>query len=160
VKIYLIRHAKAIEADGLFPDEARFLTESGRDTAKRMGRALRKAGVVFDELLSSPLVRAVQTAELLAQGTEHKGVIEVVPSIGPGGPVGETVDLLLQRDHTMAVVGHAPSISVLGGLLTGDRSFPHMRKAQVVCLEDGRVLWSMDPDEREPVPVKSSAKSK
>jgi phosphohistidine phosphatase len=74
VKIFLIRHGHAVDAAEQLSDGERYLTKKGRRAVREVGRALRKAGVAFEAIVTSPLVRAVQTAELIAEQTEFAGV--------------------------------------------------------------------------------------
>jgi len=69
MRVTLIRHAEA--GDDAPRDEARALTLQGRGDSRRLGRALCRHGVGFDLMVSSPLVRAVQTAETLAGSLEN-----------------------------------------------------------------------------------------
>lgn len=153
MKIFLIRHGHAVDEDRHLSDSERFLSRKGRKSVREVGRALRKASVSFDVVLTSPLVRAVQTAELVAEQVGYEGVIEVVPSLQPMGPIEVAQQEIIQRGRHIAVVGHEPSISVLCGLLAGQSHFPPLRKAQVVCLHGSEVAWTLDPDRLEPQPL-------
>ncbi|HRI53413.1 MAG TPA: histidine phosphatase family protein, partial [Pseudomonadota bacterium] len=62
MKVYLIRHGHAVDESGTISDEQRYLTKKGRKTVREVGRVLKEAGVELDAVLTSPLVRAVQTA--------------------------------------------------------------------------------------------------
>ena len=64
MRVTLIRHAEA--GDDAPRDESRALTVRGRADARRLGRALARRGVRFTLIVTSPLVRAVQTAEIVA----------------------------------------------------------------------------------------------
>lgn len=151
VKIYLIRHGHAVDAELHLSDGERYLSKKGRRTSREVGRALRKAGVSVDVVLTSPLVRAVQTAELFAEQLGYDGVVEVLPSLVPIGPIEASADAIRERAGSVAVFGHEPSISALAGLLTGQGHFPPLRKAQVVCLHGDRAVWTVDPDRLDPV---------
>src|SRR6478752_7669852 len=71
MRVTLIRHAEA--GDDAPRDEARALTSRGRADARRLGRVLARRGVRFSTIVTSPLVRAVQTAEIVAAETEYRG---------------------------------------------------------------------------------------
>ena len=150
MKIFLIRHGHAVDGDQQLADGERYLTKKGRKAVREVGRALRKAGISFDVVLTSPLVRAVQTAELIAEQASYDGVIEVLPSLLPIGPIDVAAAAIQQRGHSVAVVGHEPSISALAGLLTGSGHFPSLRKAQVICIQGAQAVWTVDPDRLEP----------
>jgi phosphohistidine phosphatase len=151
VKIYLIRHGHAVDAELHLADGERYLSKKGRRTTREVGRALRKASVSVDAILTSPLVRAVQTAELVAEQLGFEGVIEVLPSLMPIGPIETSAEAIREQSRSVAVVGHEPSISALAGLLTGQGHFPPLRKAQVVCVHGDRAVWTIDPDRLDPV---------
>lgn len=153
MKIYLVRHGHAVDEDRQLSDSERFLSRKGRKSVREVGRALRKAGVTLDVVLTSPLVRAVQTAELLAEQLGFEGMVQVVPSLQPMGPIEAAQHEILQHSRSIAVVGHEPSISALCGLLCGQGHFPPLRKAQVVCLTGTEVAWTLDPDRLEPQPL-------
>ena len=68
-------------------DEHRYPTKKGRKVVREVGRVLRDLGVEFDAILTSPLVRATQTAELIAERTDYVDVIiEALPALAPGIP--------------------------------------------------------------------------
>src|SRR5262245_17528912 len=143
MKLLLIRHAHAIDrgdkgADDL-TDEARYLTARGREVALAMGERLHAAGYRFDAMLTSPLTRAVQTAELVAQGARYRGDVVALMTLAPDHSVKKAARDLEGAGAVVGVVGHEPSISALAGHLLG-RAHAPMRKAQVVVIEDGKQL--------------------
>lgn len=146
MKVILIRHAHAVEDLDAHSDDSRHLTVRGRGTARKVGERLRADGIAFDALVTSPLVRAVQTAELVAQGARYGGEIEAVVALGPGGGVRRAAEELQGRGEAVVAVGHEPSISALAAHLTGRSSHAALRKGQVLIVEGGRVVYSLDPD--------------
>jgi phosphohistidine phosphatase len=137
VNVFLVRHAHAVdEAPGL-PDAARHLTPTGRDAARALGVLLRANGCRPDAVWSSPLVRAVQTAELLLAGLQEERAVEAVPDLASGN-----VRALAERVRawtggaSIALVGHEPSVSGLGALLTARGDFPALHKAEAARLDD------------------------
>lgn len=149
MKVYLIRHGHAVDDEPGLTDEQRYLTKKGRKTVREVGRVLQKADVAFDAILTSPLVRAVQTAELIAERTDFLDVIEALPALSPGIPPRVAGAVLPSRGAAVAVVGHEPGLSFLGAYLIGQPSFPPLRKAQVSVIEDGRAVWMIHPDTLE-----------
>jgi phosphohistidine phosphatase len=146
VKIYVIRHSRAVEPGPWMSDDARWLDARGREVAAAVGAKLRERGVAFDALVTSPLVRAVQTAELVAAAAGYAGIIEAVPALAPGGPTRAVVEDLSARGAAVAAVGHEPSISALVAALAGRAKVAGLRPCQVVLVEDGAIAWSLDPD--------------
>jgi phosphohistidine phosphatase len=148
--IHIIRHAEAVaEQPGLI-DEHRFLTRAGRDQARRLGQYLAAQQVALDTLYTSPLVRAVQTAELVAVGIGYAGAIEVLMDLAPGGDLRALAARIASAPHPMALVGHEPGLSALAGLLCGRSRFHPLDKAEAIRIEGGRAIWSLTP--ADPVP--------
>ena len=167
MKVYLIRHSRAVLEGGQLIDEHRYLSIEGRARAVAVGRALGVAGVRFDRVLTSPLVRAVQTAELIARELAFAADVEVLVALSPGLPPDVAARQIgaagqpAQRAATanlagsVALVGHEPGISALGAVLVSRPSFPPFKPGQVSLIEDGRPGWTLNPDslEREPLLV-------
>ena len=149
VRVYLIRHGHAVDEEGTLSDEQRYLTRKGRKTVREVGRVLKEAGVELDAVLTSPLVRAVQTAELLAERLDFLGIVEALPALVPGVPARVAASELPSRGAAVAVVGHEPGISMLCAYLAGRPSFPPLQKAQVVLIEDGKAAWFVHPETLE-----------
>ncbi|GIW24161.1 histidine phosphatase family protein [Meiothermus sp.] len=133
MEIYLVRHAIALEALPGQSDDARPLSEPGRQKFKEAVQGLGRLGVHFDRLYHSPKLRAVQTAELLVPLLE--GETEVTPYLAaePGLPLLEAL-----QGNNVALVGHEPWIgSLCAWLLTGRKDggpFP-FKKGGVAWLE-------------------------
>ena len=83
-ELYLVRHAIAAERGDEWPDDTkRPLTERGISRFKEVVRGLRRLDVPLDEIFTSPLVRARQTADLLAAGVEGKPAVQAARCAGP-----------------------------------------------------------------------------
>lgn len=149
MKVFLVRHAHAVDEDAVLSDADRHLSARGRETAKNVGRRLKEARVTFDALLTSPLVRAVQTAELLAGALELDVPVTTWPPLAPGGSLRRTAEELPARGACVACVGHEPGISTLCAMLANAPSFPSFRPGQVTLVEDGRAIWTLSPDSLE-----------
>ena len=126
MNLYVIRHAIAVDqADsGYESDSERPLTDKGRKKTRQIAKALRDLGVEFDLILSSPYVRACETAEILADVFKMKNKIvfsdHLIPLGNPELLIGE-----INEKHavdSLAIVGHEPHLSALIGLLTTDGS--------------------------------------
>lgn len=117
MKLFVIRHASASDRSSDGTDESRALTPEGREQFGHVVAALDAFGVRFDLLLHSPLVRAVQTAELCAPLLRGPRVVE--PELARSA-----TDSLLMRlsGDAVALVGHEPWQSELvAWLVTGRR---------------------------------------
>ena len=123
MNIYLIRHGIAIEAGTPeYEDSQRPLTDKGRKKMRQIAKGLRKLGVEFDLILSSPYVRARETAEILAAVLKMKKKIafseNLIPIAGPELLVPEINDKY--SVESIALVGHEPHLSALIGVLTSE----------------------------------------
>lgn len=128
-----MRHGPAEDGSPTGRDADRALTTPGRDRV----RAVTKALVDEDEgpaaIVSSPLVRAVQTAEIVATHTKPERAVEIRREMAPGGDMLALIDELFREDRKrVMVVGHEPDLSMLVGRLTGRPLTMGMAKAMVV----------------------------
>jgi phosphohistidine phosphatase len=146
VRVYLIRHADAVAADVAGSDPDRWLSARGREAARGLGRLLREQEVTLDAVVTSPLPRAVQTAELIADVVDFLGEVEVLPPLAPGAHPRRAAEALPARGRSVAVVGHEPGISMLGALLVSRPSFPPFRTGQACAIEDGAPTFTARAD--------------
>jgi phosphohistidine phosphatase len=140
MKLYLIRHSNAVElsAADYEDDSQRPLTAKGCEKMETITSALKELGMKPDLIVSSPYMRAKQTAEILAQGLKYKAKIEInealVPMAEADGIVGEINEKYLVEE--LVLVGHEPSLSMLIGMLTAGNAEMAltMKKGGVCCL--------------------------
>jgi phosphohistidine phosphatase len=135
VRIYVVRHGPAEDNAPSGKDFDRALTTSGRERVREVARALRRHDEQPRVILSSPLVRALQTAEVIAA---ELGVTSVETSrdMAPGGDaVGLVRGLVAQQRKRTMVVGHQPDLTLLIEALIGERFPFDMLKAMVVGLD-------------------------
>jgi phosphohistidine phosphatase len=154
--LFLVRHAEAVDETRALHDAERHLTAAGRAAASALGERLRWYDCAPIAVWTSPLVRAVQTAELLIAGLHWSGVIECVPALAPAGsPRGAAalVEQLEQAGGVVIAVGHEPGLSALGAVVTGRADFPALKKAQAARVETGRLKWLLSPTDEEPQKV-------
>jgi phosphohistidine phosphatase len=140
VKLLIIRHGPAgdraeWEAEGR-DDRLRPLTLQGKKEVRRVAEGLATLVPRIDRLATSPLVRAVQTAEIVAAQYDCDPV--TVEPLAPGNDPDAVVKWLRgQRGETIAVVGHEPDLSALACyLLTGKVSSFLTLKKSGTCLLD------------------------
>ncbi len=145
MKVYLIRHAAAVAEGPGLPDSYRYLSAEGRTTCRQVGRLLREAGVQFDHVVTSPLVRAVQTGELIADAVDYLGVVESSAAFTPGAHPGIACQELLQRGRSVALVSHAPTISQIAAALVGQPGFAPFRQGQVCHFDSRKPVWRIHP---------------
>jgi len=152
MKLYLLRHGTA--SDVAPSDAERKLTREGEEEARVAGLALAELGVKPSYVLSSPLVRARQTAEIAARAMKFRGAVELVDELTNGTSTPELVKLLQSYSSAdeMLLVGHMPSLSEHLAVLIGSKSpqgFP-LGKGSVACVDavemrpgHGQLRWLM-----------------
>lgn len=138
MKLYLVRHAIAEDPAGYEDDSLRPLTEKGREKMKRIAAALCEIGVAPDLIVSSPYVRASQTAAILAKELKCKEEPSYSDFLMPGGEPNDMIGEINEKytvDELM-LVGHEPSLSALAGvLLAGNADIAiDLKKGGVCCL--------------------------
>jgi phosphohistidine phosphatase len=136
--IWLLRHGDA--ADGS-PDSERPLTEKGRDQSRWAGGALKAIGVEIDACLTSPKVRAVETARL---GCEPLGVEPQLEPKLAGGPFDAEALAAGLGDHVL-LVGHDPDFSMAVHSLTGAQV--RLKKGGLAGIEKGELMVLLRPRE-------------
>ena len=138
MKLYLVRHAIAEDIGNFEGDSLRPLTEKGREKMKKIALALEGLGVQPGLIVSSPYVRASQTAVILAKDLKYKKEIAysdfLVPMAEPNDMIGE-INEKFSVDELM-LVGHEPNLSSLASvLLAGNSDLSiNLKKGGVCCL--------------------------
>ena len=139
--LWLLRHAEA--SDGV-PDDERPLTDRGVRHAQAAGRALARLGAGIDACLSSPKLRALQTARLAC---EPLGVEVTIDPALAGEPFD--VQKLTAGLGDVLLVGHDPSFSMTLHDLTGAQA--RMKKGGLAAVEKGELLVLLRPRELEAI---------
>jgi phosphohistidine phosphatase len=119
MRLYLVRHAEA--APGT-PDELRPLTAHGREAARALGKRLRDEAGAVDAVLSSPLLRARQTAEAIAR--ELRLEAEPVELLSPGASEADLLAAIDGRGAIVVAVGHQPDCGKIAAALRGGEEPP------------------------------------
>jgi len=134
MQILLVRHGDAVE-HGARTDGERWLTQKGRRTTRAVAAALRTDGVALQRMFTSPLVRAVQTCEIVASDHAFEGPLEVLAALVPSGDASDVVLTLdgIDDGQVVALVGHEPSMSALAAHLLGV-AFPPFKKSAVCAI--------------------------
>jgi phosphohistidine phosphatase len=124
--LYIVRHAIAVERGTPgYDDGQRPLTDDGRKKMKKIVKGLRQLDVELDLILTSPYVRARDTAEILAAGFKLKDKIAFTDNLIPPGDFDRLIDEILEKYNvgSLALVGHEPMLSsFIGFLMTGNPS--------------------------------------
>jgi phosphohistidine phosphatase len=139
MNLYIVRHAIAVQrgTPGYDDDSQRPLTDKGRKKMKRISKGLRQLGVEFDTILTSPYVRARDTAKILANeyGMEEK--IFFTDNLIPPGDFDELINEIHEKYNVnnLALVGHEPMLShFISFLATGNTDMALTLKKGGVCL--------------------------
>ncbi|MCS6913280.1 MAG: histidine phosphatase family protein [Myxococcales bacterium] len=138
--VFLVRHAEAIPRGVLELDDHRWLTQRGRRRFRRVARRLRRREEPdpVAAILTSPLPRAVMTAELLARALRFRGPVEVRKELGPDGSVRPVLALLREEPRDVALVGHEPLLGLLLYELCGPLPSVRLRKGAIAALRLGQ----------------------
>ena len=155
-ELYFVRHGVAQERGDAWPDDAkRPLTDEGMSRVRKAARGLARLGVSVEVVLTSPLVRARQTAELVAAGLDPRPSLVNVDSLAPDGTYAAVVADLEKhaRKTRIALVGHEPMMGELAARLIGSRHPIEFKKGGVcrIDLEDlppagpGDLRWMLTP---------------
>ena len=153
--VILVRHAVAEERRAGLRDAARKLTPEGKEKLREAALGLKRLGVAPDRILTSPLVRAAETAAGLAEVLAPAAHPETCGALAPGQPPQEllqALNALPAGAKTVMLVGHEPDLGELASwLLTGDPDAVAMpfRKAGAAAIEleegAGTLRWMLAP---------------
>ena len=158
MQVLLVRHGDAVDRPLAGSDADRWLTEYGRREVRSVGRALAEMGFAFSRVLTSPLVRAVQTAELLTEAqSQYDAELEAHRALASEeGTTAQAIALLdaCSEDEVVVMVTHVPKIGSLAATL-GELSHTPAFGTASVCLVEvndgrGRAVWMLDSDSLTP----------
>jgi phosphohistidine phosphatase len=139
VKLFVMRHGPAEDYAETGRDEDRSLTEKGRERVRAVARLLALRGELPGRIVTSPLVRAAQTAEIAAivfKAAGWAGPVVTDARLAAGRATAESVGAIaVQSGDAPMVVGHEPDLSSLLAELLGAPLPVPMDKAMVVALE-------------------------
>ena len=158
MQLYIMRHAiAALREEWVGPDGERPLTKNGRRRMRQASRGLRRLGVRFDLIASSPLVRALETARIAARVLRYRAPVEICPALAPGLRAEAVFQFLASYPDAKRIllVGHEPDLGNLALTMIGgahaDR-FP-MKKGGVCRIDvdslpptgPGTLIWALTP---------------
>lgn len=155
MKIYLIRHGEAIdhETNSVKTDEYRFLTVKGRMTTRKVAKNLKEELSLADKIFTSPLTRAVQTAEIIATTIKFKNDVEIANELKIGSPMSKIIELITEHStmNAIVLVGHEPMMGMLVHTLSDKKDFYNFKKSGVCLIdfdvkkEHGTYKWFLNP---------------
>jgi len=153
--LIIVRHAKAEKRSVEIDDIERKLTKVGKSDAKEVAEYVTKAANKVDLLITSPALRAKETAEIFTKSFESKPKIveEELLYEGEVEEIIEKISNITKGYNNVIMFGHNPTFDELAKKLTGDDL--HLRKAGVICIEGesfddilsgkGKLKWMVDP---------------
>jgi len=154
--LYLIRHGLAADQGPEYPtDDQRPLTAEGISRLEQEVKGLRALEVTLDRVLTSPLLRARQTADVIAAGLNCPAPVEVVEALRPGARF-EALQAALERlgrDRAVALVGHEPSMGQFAARFIGAARPLRFKKGSVCRIDAdtippvgaGALQWLLPP---------------
>lgn len=157
MQIYILRHAIAIpRGTPGYPNDDRPLTDEGIRKMIGNARAINIIAGKFDAVISSPLIRAVHTANILAEHTGYKGEIFITECLLPGSPQRSLFKYLsdFNQKEKICIVGHEPHLGFIASRLIGISESVIELKKGAICRIDtekfppekpGRLAWLFQP---------------
>jgi phosphohistidine phosphatase len=139
MNLYILRHGIAVEpgSPGYEKDADRPLTPEGERKLLQIAEAMEALDLAFDLILSSPYLRARQTAEIVAEALKARRKLEFSDSLVPGGSPKKLVEFLNRLQpppESVLLVGHEPYLSGLVSLLVaGNPSLSMVLKKGGLC---------------------------
>ena len=148
MQLYFLRHGEADWPGWTKPDDERPLTDFGKKEVGQVAKFLNRLKVRPDLIVTSPLPRALHTAEVAAE--QLKAKLRQDEALEPGFGISELSTVIKRhRSKVLMLVGHEPDFSSVISALTG--GFVKMSKAGVALIdidpetEKGRLLWLFPP---------------
>jgi phosphohistidine phosphatase len=141
MKLYILRHGDAGEhGDPRYKDSERPLTPKGIQRTKQMTHTLKQMEISFDAILSSPLVRAKQTAEIVARGLQLMDKLKLTEQLSLSGSMEklvEQINAIRPVPDSVLLSGHEPYLSGFISLLCvgGPEFLVRMKKGALCRLE-------------------------
>lgn len=158
--LYVMRHAEAVEGSDTLRDEWRYLTGKGRAAAEKVAAAIADIGPKPRLIITSPLTRAVQTAEIAAARACRKHALVASELLLPGAGISKLFTYLkgCKDAKRVMLVGHEPQLGVLvARLLDREDGTVSLKKGACVALEidpgkEGKpagFLWYLAPGKKK-----------
>ena len=156
MNLYILRHGIAADRSAEYPDDdLRPLTRKGISRMRREAKGMDAIGVAPDLIISSTLVRAVQTAEIVQQGLSKPPQMTTSTALVPEAHPSQILQELAASHSSLSsvmVVGHEPHMSSLVSyILTGRVSWLISLKKGALCSIDlsssdrGQLMWALAP---------------
>src|SRR3954467_2434531 len=156
MELYLIRHGVAAERGKDWPDDSkRPLTPEGIARLRKAARGLNAMAVGFDQIVTSPRVRARQPADVFAEELKEHPPIATCDSLAPAGSAASVIQEITRhvRKARVALVGHEPNLGELAAQLVGARTPLEFKKGGICRIDfdmlppkgSGMLRWFLTP---------------
>jgi|SRR4030095_16108230 phosphohistidine phosphatase len=156
MQLYILRHAIAVpRGTPGYPNDDRPLTENGIKKMIEGAKAIKKIVGTLDLIISSPLIRALHTAKILAEQLHYKNKIQISKYLLPGSPQRHLFEYLAEYDklEKICIVGHEPHLGVSASILIGSDNQVIELKKGAICRIDldfsvqktGKMIWLFQP---------------
>jgi len=156
LELYLIRHGVAAERGKEWPDDSkRPLTPEGISKLRKSARALNALDVGFDQIVTSPLVRTRQTADVFAEELKDHPPVATSDALAPAGSAASVMQEITRhvRKPRLALVGHEPNLGELAAQLIGARTPLEFKKGGICRIDfdmlppkgGGLLRWFLTP---------------
>jgi phosphohistidine phosphatase len=135
--LYILRHATAEDAATSGDDGARKLSDRSKEKMRGAASGLRAMGLKFNVILTSPLARAAETAEIVSAAYENTPPPQVLPALATGVPAADAVAALraFSKHEDVMNVGHEPQLGAVASiLLTGAADLAHLKLKTGGCI--------------------------
>jgi phosphohistidine phosphatase len=157
--LYVMRHGLAVARGSVrFSDDAqRPLEPEGKAKMREIAEGLKRVGFDADWIVTSPLVRAVETAEIIAESLDSRAPVDVCEAMRPGGSPEDLIAFLAKHPSRtrVLVVGHEPDLSELASRLIGAGSHTNLAFKKGGCCmisfdefpprNPGQLMWWLTP---------------
>ena len=156
--LYLIRHADALALGerGNTQDSERPLSDKGYAQAKLLGAWMQRKGIALDQIFTSPLLRAHQTAEGMVASLSSPPPLQPCPELAPGEKPKRLAKVLRRWGaEKAALVGHIPDLPAFAAWLIGSKraqidlakaGIAYINVADKPCKGGGVLVWLVTPD--------------
>ena len=157
MKVYILRHAPAVPRGTVaYAHDDRPLTDEGRKKMSKASKALAELAKDVEVILTSPLIRAHDTAEIAARALGMEDKLEICKELAPGMVTSELLSALgkYKSFSSILVVGHEPDLGYLASALLGSTtSVIELKKGAICCIEvsslppkkPGTLIWHLPP---------------
>lgn len=155
--VYIVRHAIAVEREtASYPNDDRPLTEAGKGKMSKAAKAIAKLVRDVDVILTSPLIRAHDTARIIARALGAEQKLELCKGLAPGSSLKDLMSYLSKYKgmKSIMVVGHQPDLGYLASAMLGsNESIVEFKKGAICAIEisalpqkgKGMLLWHLQP---------------